>query len=191
VTKRAAKTLYREDGVETGPGTLGDLYAEYRERLLRFVTFRVGGDSHAAEDIVQEAFAAAVVALAGFRERSSPYTWLCSIAQHKVADYYRDKTASGCAVSLEEPDGCSDPRDADLCSSVERWFEDVETRSMVRHAISNLPHTYRQVLRLKYFDGLSVAEVGVAMGRSSKSVEGLLARARHSLHRNLSESTDS
>ena len=62
MTQRAAKTLSKEDEVETGSGTLGDLYAEYRERLLRFVTTRVHGDANTAEDLVQETFAAALAA---------------------------------------------------------------------------------------------------------------------------------
>jgi len=185
--RRVTDTFYRLEMSDPASGTLDGLYSDYRDRLMRFVTPKVGGDSHAAEDIVQEAFAAAIVSLAGFRARSSPYTWLCSIAQHKVADYYRRSSPSNIEASPIDPDMCRDPREDDASSSVEQWFEALETRDMVQHAIERLPYPYGVVLRLKYFDGLSVAEIGREMGRTSKAIEGLLARARQALCRDLSE----
>ncbi len=169
------------------PESLEHLYTDYRERLLRFVMTRVGDDRHTAEDIVQEAFAAALVALAGFRSRSSHYTWLCSIAQHKIADHYRRKTSSsGSATSFADMDIADGPDSDEYHSSVEQWFEREETRDTVRQALRQLPGTYQEVLRLKYFEGLSMAEVGSHIGRSPKAIEGLLARARQALSRELS-----
>ena len=181
-------TVYPRAGVDSPPESLDELYADYRERLLHFVMSKVGVDNHAAEDIVQEAFAAALMSLAGFQSRSSPYTWLCSIAQHKIADYYRKRPPTdGSDYAAEDPDCRADPAEDALCSSVEQWFETMETRDMVRNALHELPSTYREVLRMKYFDGLSVVEIGDELGRSSKSVEGLLARARRCLSRGLSD----
>ncbi len=175
------------------PDNLETLYAEYRERLLRFVAAKVGGDRLVAEDVVQEAFMAAMVSLAGFGARSSPYTWLCSIAQHKLADYYRKSLpCGGCNASTIELDFCADPEEEENClSSVERWFERVETEDMVQNALHELPNIHRQVLYLKYFDGLTAAAIGEELGRSPKAVEGLLSRARHSLSRILLEAAPS
>ena len=165
---------------------LDHLYREYRERLFRFVLAKVHGDTHVAEDIVQESFAAALQSLAGFRARSSAYTWLCSIAQHKIVDHYRKQPQADAetisldllAESLEDDDHVS--------SSVERWLDAKETRDSVHHALRDLPAAYSDVLRYKYFDGLSVVEIGCEIGRSPKAVEGLLARARRALSDSLS-----
>jgi len=182
-------TVYPDEDSTSRPARLEGMYVDYRDRLMRFVLFRVGGDEHAAEDIVQEAFAAALVSLSGFGARSSPYTWLCAIAQHKIADHYRKTLPSnGTSVEASDPDACAETHDGGgTNSSVERWFESVETRHMVRDALHDLPPHYGEVLRLKYFDGLSTAEIGCAIGRTSKAVEGLLARARHALSRDLSQ----
>jgi len=187
MAQRLTDTLYTIETADPASGTLDGLYSDYRDRLVRFVTPKVGGDSNAAEDIVQDAFAAAIVSLAGFGARSSPYTWLCSIAQHKVADYYRKRTPSDIETSTMDPDICTDSSDDNASSSVEQWFEAIETRHTIQHAIGELPYPYGDVLRLKYFDGLSVAEIGQELGRSTKAIEGLLARARHALCRDLSE----
>ena len=186
MTHRVADSIYSGQRADSAPGNLAVLYADYRERLLRFVTPKVGCDNQAAEDIVQEAFAAAIVSLAGFGARSSPYTWLCSIAQHKIADYYRKSPPSNAEVLVMDPDMCRDENDVACCSSVEHWFEAVETRDTVQNALRELPHIYGEVLRLKYFEGLSMAEIGSRLGRSSKAIEGLLARARHALSENVS-----
>jgi RNA polymerase sigma-70 factor, ECF subfamily len=182
-------TIYPDELIDSPHRSLEELYADYRERLLRFVLSKMGGDPYVAEDIVQEAFAAALVSLAGFGARSSPYTWLCAIAQHKIADHYRKQVpGNGSLVDLTAPDNCWELfEDGDFRSSVEQWFETIETRTIVQNALQELPQVYREVLRLKYFDGLSVAEMACRLSRSSKAVEGLLARARQALYRNLTE----
>ena len=179
-----AATMIEETPVEL---TLETLYEGYRERLLRFVIIRVGGDSVIAEDIVQETFTAALISLSGFRFRSSPYTWLCAIAQHKIADHYRRQppVQDGAELSLDYL-AADESRDA-TASSIEKWLESQETVDMVRRALHDLPADYSSVLRYKYFDGLSVNEIGFELGRTPKAVEGLLSRARRALSLSLTE----
>jgi len=189
VFRQSTDTAYPSETIGAPAGSLEDLYIDYRERLLRFVLPKVSGDRHVAEDVVQEAFASALVSLAGFGSRSSPYTWLCAIAQHKVADYYRKSLPSNGSTSTDVDLHMIPVEDDEYPSPVELWFESVETRDMVQNALHELPSVYREVLRLKYFDGLSVVEISGELGRSPKAVEGLLARARQSLSRTLSEVT--
>ena len=191
--RQITNSAYPIEAVGSSPESLEDLYTDYRERLLRFVMPKVGRDPHVAEDVVQEAFVAALVSLAGFGARSSPYTWLCAIAQHKIADYYRKSLPSngGVSTTLELDLLIHSEEDDDYPSSVERWFETMETTDMVQNALHELPNVHREVLRLKYFDGLSVAEIGERLGRSPKAIEGLLARARQSLSRMLMEAARS
>jgi RNA polymerase sigma-70 factor (ECF subfamily) len=172
--------------VAAGSGdTLEEMYREYRERLFRFVLPRVNGDAHVAEDVVQEAFAAALLSLARFRSNSSPYTWLCSIAQHKIADHFRKQRPTGGEIlSLDLL--AEGPEEGEQHSSpVEAWLDTKDTRDTVQQALRELPPAYGDVLRYKYFDGLSVAEIGSEIGRSPKAVEGLLARARRALSASL------
>ncbi len=180
-------TVCPQETVGTSQSSLDELYAAYRERLLRFVLPRLHGDDGMAEDIVQEAFAAALVSLSGFRSRSSPYTWLCSIAQHKIADHYRrqPQVESSCASELPGEVGEESEEDYGP-STVESWFEAQETRDVVRQALRGLPPDYELALRRKYFAGLSTLELSTELGRSPKAVEGLLARARQALSRSLS-----
>jgi RNA polymerase sigma-70 factor (ECF subfamily) len=62
-----------------------------------------------------------------------------------------------------------------------------ETRAVVRAALAQLPEHYRQALVLKYVDAFSVAEISTIMGKSFKSVESLLVRARQALREALTQ----
>ncbi len=50
-------------------------------------------------------------------------------------------------------------------------------------AMRSLPGNYRDVLRWKYHDGRPVNEIAAATGRTPKSVESLLVRAREAFRR--------
>ncbi len=71
----------------TDPATWVDRYGDY---LYRYAFFKTG-DSTIAEDLVQEAFLAALKARKTFRSRSAVKTWLTAILRHKLMDYYRKK----------------------------------------------------------------------------------------------------
>jgi RNA polymerase sigma-70 factor (ECF subfamily) len=110
-----------------------------------------------------------------FRGKSKVYTWLCSIANRKVADYYRRKKRETkhriqYSVDLDEIQ--------DTGENVITILESEESSKDIRKTLFSLPLHYRQVLLLKYVEKLPVSEISEIMERSPKSVEGLLTRAR-------------
>jgi RNA polymerase sigma-70 factor (ECF subfamily) len=64
-------------------------------------------------------------------------------------------------------------------------MESEETRQSVHQALTDLPQDYQEVLALKYLKGMPVLAISQIMGRSPKSVEGLLSRARKAMRDNL------
>ena len=66
-----------------------EFYNIYRNRLYSLVLEQVDRDQAVAEDLVQETFLAALGSLDKFRGDSQLYTWLRSIAFHKIKDFYR------------------------------------------------------------------------------------------------------
>lgn len=168
------------------PSAIEELYTTYFDRLYSLVYNQVDRDRSITEDIVQETFLAAVKSSKRFRGQSSTYTWLCSIAYHKVADFYRRKAREGkhrdlsfnvdALESGEQPR--KNPQPTDPTSSI-------DTSIVVQQAMASLPPDHRQVLLLKYVEEMSVVEISRMMGRSPKSIEGLLARARKALQARL------
>jgi len=166
---------------------MADLYDRYFDRLYSLVFNQVDRNRDIAEDIVQETFLAALKSAKGFKGRSSAYTWLCSIAYHKVADHYRRQSRERKRmVSGIDVDTVDDVENPGRQPQPDSLIESAETRQVVNEALAKLPWDYRQVLILKYVEEMSVLEISQIMDRSPKSIEGLLTRSRKALQPHLS-----
>lgn len=148
-------------------------YRHYVPRLRRFVAGRVKY-AEDAEEIVQDSVLSALDSLVLFSGRSKFFTWLCSIAKHEIADYYRKKKLKTVVFSklpfIESFVGKA------ISPSAEMMRREYEAR--VGRALEMiLPH-YREILELKYMDDLSVKEIAGKIGKSIKATESALFRAR-------------
>lgn len=147
-----------------------------------FLWARVGGDRTVAEDLLQETLLAAVAAAGTFRGDSAVSTWMCAIARHRLARHWDAERRAEVArsrlrvVADEQADVQND--DALL------------ERETVAQALGRLPTQHRQVLVLKYLDGLGVQDIANEIGRSRVQVQSLLQRARDGLRRELAVDDD-
>jgi RNA polymerase sigma-70 factor (ECF subfamily) len=167
-----------------------EFYNIYRSRLYALILDQVGRDQTIAEDLVQETFLAALSSLDKFRGDSQLYTWLRSIAFHKLNDFYRRQ--------VRQPKSRESSPDYDVMKQLEQTGDDKpaasavmeteEIRQSVHQALEDLPQDYQEVLVLKYLEEMPVLEISQVMGRSPKSVEGLLSRARKAMRASLEES---
>ena len=73
MTKPTTKS--QQPAVEPTATTMESWLEEYGSILYKFAVLRVG-DSHLAEDLVQETLLKAISSYAGFRKESSVLTWL-------------------------------------------------------------------------------------------------------------------
>jgi RNA polymerase sigma-70 factor (ECF subfamily) len=166
-----------------------EFYNIYKSRLYTLVLDQVDRDHAVAEDLVHETFLAALGSLDKFRGDSQLYTWLRSIAFHKLNDFYRRKG--------REPKAKESSPDFDAMKQLEQTggdepapltvMESEEVSRSVHQALEDLPQDYQEVLVLKYLKEMPVLEISQVMGRSPKSVEGLLSRARKAMRANLEE----
>jgi RNA polymerase sigma-70 factor (ECF subfamily) len=153
---------------------LETLYRRCLPSVWRYVYARIGGDPHAAEDVVSETFLAAVRSAATFEPESGTVTgWLIGIARHKLADRRRSAQLAERAAASHEPKEEAAPLEA------------VDAREQVLVTLERLDDEERQVLEWKYLDELSVAEIAQRLGRTEKAVEALLYRARRSFRQML------
>ena len=170
---------------------LEQMYRQYVDRVYSVVFHQVGQDKSVAEDIVQETFLSALKSIGKFRGKSRLYTWLCSIAYHKIADFYRRQGRQ--ARRGEQSPGTDDAeleriKDSEPLASSK--LESEEDRQVIEQALLSLPLDYRQVLIFKYVEQMPVSEISLVMRRSLKSVEGLLTRARKELRNCLAEPSE-
>ena len=152
---------------------LETFYRHYALRLGSFIRQRVVS-AQDAEEILQDSLLSALDSFVLFSGKSSLFTWLCGIARHEISDYYRKRTIKSVVFSrLPFVEGfvsrALEP-DAKLMRK--------EYEKRVRRALELiLPH-YREMLELKYMDGLTVAEIARRLGMSFKACESALVRAR-------------
>jgi RNA polymerase sigma-70 factor (ECF subfamily) len=160
------------------PASVRVLLDDHLPVVYGFVLARVGGDEAVAEDLMQETLIEGVKSAHSFRGESSLATWLCAIARRRVARHYeRERKQEAAARGLEL---VRDEPEPDLEAEWQR-------RDEVIRALGALSAMHRQVLVLKYLDGLSVEEIGHEIGRPRVQVQSLLQRARESFRRQIGD----
>lgn len=147
---------------------------------------RVLGNVHDAEDAAQEAFVTAYRALGTWRGDGPFGAWLSRIAVRVALRHagrrgrtrqiaWIDPPASGLGTSdVSTQAGASDAtvRADDPVHAVLRW----ERSTQVRSAVANLEEPYREVVALRFFGGLSLAEISTTCGRPIGTVKTHLHR---------------
>ena len=145
-----------------------------------------------AEDVCQDAYAAAVAELGAFQSQgpTSFHNWLLTIAERKLIDAIRAHRAvkrggGRRAVNLPLTDNASSmvtilEQVAIHERTPSRSVADHELASAVQAGLDRLKEDYRTALRCRYFEGLTAAETGARMGRSEGAVLKLCERGlRH------------
>jgi RNA polymerase sigma-70 factor, ECF subfamily len=159
------------------PDAFGQIFDVYVEPLHRFIASRVNRPSD-AEDLTQLVFVKALEALPRYESRGIPFGgWLFRLARNAIIDQVRtrkDSVPLNTAVTRETEDIGPEAR-ATLREDLER----------VARAMTELTEDQREVIELRFFAGLSVVEVAVAMGRQEGTIRGLQFRAIAALRRNL------
>lgn len=170
----------------------GELYDYYLPRIYGFVVRRVA-DRAVAEDLTAAAFERALgtVRRGDFRNESFG-GWLYRVASNAIVDHVRRgrRTVSfGMRATDLERDGALEPSIGDEAAT--SAFAAALDREVLRRALVALPDTHRQVIVLKFFDGLEIDELCAALGCSRPTLAVKLHRALRALRAELArESTD-
>ena len=146
----------------------------------RRMALRAGGtamlithDAAEAEEAAQDAFVKAWRALAKFREGDPWRPWLLTIVANEARNRRRSagrRANLALRVATQEASGDAAPSpEAALLSS--------EQRAGLLAAVNELPEDQQTVVSLRYFLGLSEAEVAEALGVPQGTVKSRTARA--------------
>ena len=156
----------------------GEIFCLYKEKVLNLILQRVQTIED-AEEILQETFISAFEALPFFAGKSSLLTWICGIAKHEIADFYRKKKIKTLVFSLFP----SLEKLAQEALNPEGILEAKELREKVFSVFKLLTEGYALVLRLKYIEGFSVRQIAQKLGETEKTIESRLTRARKAFAR--------
>lgn len=184
-TEELVLTRRVADGDESA---LTELYERHAEPLFAFVCHHLDGAHLEAEEIWQDTLAAAIRALPSYRGQSRFFSWLCSIARHKLADHWRRQRRTMQHLLLVPPEDLA--RLMDGGPLPDELLKQRATCLRVVEILGLLPLDYRTALVARYADGHSVEEVARILGRSYKAAESVLSRAKEAFRMALSDQTE-
>lgn len=152
------------------------LYERYADPLFAFVYHALDGARQDAEEIWQDTLSASVRALPAYRGQSRLFSWLCSIARHKLADHFRRRARHQQNLSVLAPEELLNLIDGGPLP--DEILNQRATCLGVVEVLGRLPADYRTALVARYADGHSVEEVARLLGKSYKAAESTLSRAK-------------
>lgn len=135
-------------------------------------------DAANAQDLTNDVFLRMVESIRSFDPgRGSFRAWLFSIAHHWLVDHRRRQAVRD-HEPLTEALATSDDHPS---AQAEAWL----TRERLRQALRGLTEDQRQVIVLKFIEGLSNAEVGQVLGKSEGAINALQYRGLQALRQML------
>ncbi len=151
---------------QANPQAFDTLYRRYVERIYAYL-YCFTYDAHDTEDMTSQTFLSAWKGLRHYREKGTFAAWLFRIARNKARDLHRQKHPQ---ITLDDVRNL--PAELDPAAG----FEKEETLRRVIRLIGQLDPDQIDLLRLHFGAGLSYAEIGSVLGRSSEATKMVFHR---------------
>ncbi len=174
-------SMYKEGNNEA----FDALLAHNQARVFQYISFMVGGNADVANDVFQDTFVKAIIAIReGHYQESGQFgAWLQRIARNIILDNQRSKRTCR-TVNNELVDKDGDIR-GDLLDNQALSEPNAETRLVVSQSLSDvrmmvdrLPETQREVVVLRFFQEMSFKEIA---DFTNVSINTALGRMRYAL----------
>jgi RNA polymerase sigma-70 factor (ECF subfamily) len=155
-----------------------EIYRRHAQQVYAYIYYRLG-DQHTAEDLAADVFVKALAGIKGYSYRGTPLlAWLYRIAHNVTADYRKAAAKRAQHQATGEPANVIERTDT---------LEALTDRQDMMGAIRALTEDQQQVVILRFYQGMSNAEVSKVMGKPEGAVKALQTRALRSLRRILTE----
>ncbi len=153
----------------------GELYTVHVTKIYSYVFYHVHNKTR-AEDITQEVFLKAWKAISSCRGKEKTFSsWLYRIAHNLIVDKIR-KSQRQFTHETQLPE--------DVMDTSDRMEVSLEQRDLLK-VIDFLPLNQRQVIVLKFIEGMDNKEIADIMGKSAGAVRILQMRALSALKKRL------
>jgi len=145
--------------------SFGELCRRYYAAMAA-IAYVVLCDHQLAEDAAQESFARALVRIKSLNDRAKFAPWLAAICRNVAKDMV---AAEAKQISTED------------ISQVNKIENPDEHNRAILQAIEKLPDSAKELVVLRYYDGLSYEQIGSVLGISKASINGRLTRAKRKM----------
>lgn len=144
--------------------SFGELCRRYYAALVA-IGYSVLADYQLAEDAAQESFARALVNLRNLKDKTRLAPWLAAICRNVAKDMVAAKVRQ------------INTKDFSQVAQNNTY----ENAPMIRRAIEQLPVSARELIVLRYYNGLSYEEISSVLGISKPTINGRLTRAKRKM----------
>ena len=145
--------------------SFGKLCQRYYAAMVA-IGYSVLADHQLAEDAAQESFARALINLKNLRNKTKFVPWLAAICRNVAKDMV---IANARKIST------------DYLSKAAQNNNHDESYRLIRRAIEQLPVSARELIVLRYYNGLSYEEINSVLGISRPTINGRLTRAKRKM----------
>jgi RNA polymerase sigma-70 factor (ECF subfamily) len=159
------ETTLVEAAINGDPESFTELCRRYYPAMVA-IAHSLLGDRHLAEDAAQEAFAKAAVKLPQLRQTNKLAGWLATICRNEARDMARQQNGL---------------RAANEFSTETAKSESGDSGDAIRQALKQLTEQAREVVYLRYYDGLSYEQISAVLGISEQAINGRLRRAKRKM----------
>lgn len=147
------------------------LFAEYADVIYRFCLYKTSS-AEVAHDLTQDTFLRLWKAMNSTGEIEKPKQYIYQIARNLVIDHYK-KMKSLSLDQLQE-DGF-EPKDVTAPSDI------LSEIALLREAIEKLEADYREVVYMRFVEGLGIDEIAETLGISANLVSVRINRGKKKL----------
>lgn len=151
------------------------LYYRHLPKVYKRVRYVVPEND--VEDVTQEIFIAALRSLPSFRGDAKFGTWLRTLTNHKVAEFYRRRSRK------------QEPRLAPLSDANAHvtggTSQSLEERIFLQRALQDLPENYREIILLRFAEDMQFNEIAELTNQNLEAVKSLFRRAVSALRNHL------
>jgi len=159
-----------------------DLYQRYLPVVYNRVRYVV--PERDIEDVVQEVFITLLKALRSYRGSSKFSTWLRTLTNRRIVDYYRRRSRTEIQLDAEQSEA-ETPVAPELTTAAESVA--IEDRVVLRQMLQALPEPYQEVILLRFAEELPFDEIARVRGQSLEATKSLFRRALATLRKQVGE----
>jgi RNA polymerase sigma-70 factor, ECF subfamily len=167
----------RENGVDLlmTSNIISEWFYLYNKDIYHFLVYYIGSSD--VEDLVQEVFIRAIKGFDTFQKKSSPKTWLLSIARNVGIDEIRRRKRLRVKKAIWFQD------EQNVTETPEDILQLNEDNKLLYQAILSLKANYRDVVILRGIKELTVSETASILNWNENKVRTTYHRALKSLQK--------
>ena|SRR5258706_1765281 len=192
----SVETILESDAVAVERTLAGDreafrILVERHSRDVYRLAYRMTGNQHDAEEVVQEAFLRAYQKLSQFAARANFGTWVYRIAANYAIDRMRQRKSedSNRALPARETE---DSAAMDLMSTIpdaapspERLAQSGQLAAQMRVALRELTPAERTAFVMRHWGGSGIEEIAAALNSSASAAKNTVFRSVQKLRKAL------